>query len=353
MRRADAYFETNGLSRDGGLRLAVKALVFLGWTATAYLLLLLWSEHWWTTVPLAISLGLAMAGIGFSVMHDANHGAFSTSRTLNGMMRATLDVIGGSSYIWRFKHNVLHHTYPNIDGVDDDLDAGGVLRLAPTQPRRWFHRAQHLYELPVLGLLAAKWHLIDDWMFLVRARIGETRFPRPRGADLALLLAGKVVFFTWAVAIPVWMHGPKLTFLVGAITSVVLGMTLGIVFQLAHVCGDALLLAPPEQRERYPLAWAEHQVATTVDFATGHRFLSWYVGGLNFQVEHHLFPHVSHVHYPALARIVRETCAEFSVPLLEHATLKDALAAHFRHVAALGRPRAEAPEPAAVGASPR
>jgi linoleoyl-CoA desaturase len=332
------YFEASGRDPRGGLRLALKAVLILAWALASYLLLLLWAASVWTVVPLAVSLGLAVAGIGFSIMHDGNHGAFSRRPLVNRLSGASLDLIGGSSYLWRHKHNVFHHTFTNLAGVDDDLNAGPFLRLAPTQRHYWFHRYQHIYEVPLLGFLAAKWTLVDDWVTLYRGQIGNQKIPRPHRWDLAQLVGGKLVFLSWTLVIPLLLRPPLPVLGVFALTAVVVGITLGIVFQLAHVVDAALITAAPAAGERLESPWVEHQLATTADFAPRSRLISWYVGGLNFQVEHHLFPRVSHVHYAAVARIVRETCREFGVRHLRYETLWGALAAHFRCLKRLGRP---------------
>jgi linoleoyl-CoA desaturase len=348
-RRVKAYFEDSDRDPRGGARLLLKGLVITGWAVGSYLLLLLWAASWWTAVPLAVSLGLAVAGIGFSIMHDGGHGAYSQRRWLNRLSAGALDLIGGSSYFWHHKHNVLHHTFTNVDGVDDDLDAGPFLRLAPTQRRRWFHRFQHWYELPLLGFLAAKWTLLDDWVTLARGKVGPWSAPRPRGWDLVQLVGGKLVFLTWALVLPLLLH-PVLPVLgLFALTAVVVGITLGVVFQLAHVVEGVQITSSPEAGERMALPFIEHQLATTADFSPRSRLITWYVGGLNFQVEHHLFPKVSHIHYGALARIVREACRELGIPHLRNETLWSALRSHFRCIKGLGRADAlPAPVPALV-----
>jgi linoleoyl-CoA desaturase len=171
----------------------------------------------------------------------------------------------------------------------------------------------------------------------VRGRIGQLPFPRPRGRELAAFVAGKAVFLTWAVVVPVLVFRSgwvALLFLLGAFT---LGVVLSTVFQLAHVVPEAAFHAADPAGRWMPTGWAEHQVRATVDFAPSNRLLGWYVGGLNFQVEHHLFPDVCHVHYPALAGCVEATCLAHGVPYRTQPTLRAAVAAHYRFLRALGR----------------
>ena len=224
--------------------------------------------------------------------------------------------------------------------MDADIDAAPFLRLAGSQRLRSFHRWQHVYAWLLYGVLAVKWWFVDDVVDVVRGRIGQLPFPRPRGSELVAYVAGKAVFVTWALVIPAlvfrspWI-GP--VFLLGAFT---LGVVLSTVFQLAHTVPDAEFHAAVAGDQRMPFGFAEHQVRATVDFAPSNRLLGWYVGGLNFQIEHHLFPDVCHVHYPALAAMVETTCREHGIPHRTTATLRAAMAEHYRFLRALGRPGA-------------
>jgi linoleoyl-CoA desaturase len=341
-----AYFARTGHARAGGRRMHAKTAIILGWFAASYASLLAFGgTSGWLAAALTASLALATAGIGFSVMHDANHGAYSSSAALNRGWALALDFIGASSYVWRFKHNVQHHTYTNIDGMDADVDAEPFLRLAPSQRLRSWHRLQHVYAWPLYGALTLRWWFLDDAVDLARGRVAGTSFRRPRGFALATVLAGKLVFFGWALVVPalVFRSAWVAPFFLGG--AVVLGFVLSFFFQLAHTVPEARFHAAGTGSHRMPSAWAEHQVCATADFAPRNRLLSWYVGGLNFQVEHHLFPDVCHVHYPALAPIVEAVCAEHGVPYRATPTLGAAVAAHLRHLRAMGR-AAISPHPA-------
>ena len=210
--------------------------------------------------------------------------------------------MGGSSYFWARKHNTIHHSYANITGHDDDINLGFLGRLSPHQKRLKFHRFQHFYLWVLYGFLPIKWHVYDDFRDLATGRVGGNRFARPKGWDLAVFIGGKTFFFSLAFVVPLLMHPAWAVLLLYITASLVEGMVLSVVFQLAHCVQEAAFPLPRPDTGRMETAWAVHQVETTVDFARGNRLLSWFIGGLNFQIEHHLFPRICHVHYPALAR---------------------------------------------------
>jgi linoleoyl-CoA desaturase len=316
----------------------VKSGIILTWFTTSYLLLVFVANVWWVALGLAVSLALAAAAIGMDIQHDGSHGGYSNFKIINGIAAKTLDVIGGSSYLWRWKHNVLHHSYTNIDGADDDINIGPLGRLAPQQPRYGFHRFQHFYMWPLYGFVALKWHLVDDYKELIRGHVGARTIPRPRGKDLAVFLGGKAAFVTLAFVIPAMLHPFWLVALFYCFTALAIGVVLGIVFQMAHCVEEADFPVPVDGSNRMEDEWAVHQAASTVDFARHNRLLTWYVGGLNFQIEHHLFPKICHLHYADLAPIVESVCRKFGVKYHSHRSLRSAMSSHFHWLRRLGRP---------------
>ena len=313
-----------------------KTAVILSWFAISWVLLVFVASSWWQAGVLSISLGLAMAGIGFSIQHDGGHGAYSKQQFVNQLMAMSLDLLGGSSYIWKWQHNIIHHSYTNLVGVDHDIDLGILCRFAPQQQHLWFHRFQYVYLWPLYGLLAFNWHFYSDFQKLIQGRIGEHRFPRPQGRDLVVLVLGKVMFFSWAFLIPALFHPLWQVIVCYVLTSFVASFVLSIVFQVAHCVQEADFPSLPANSNYVNNSWARHQVATTVDFAPDNRLLTWYVGGLNFQVEHHLFPDVCHIHYPALAPIVESVCSQFGVNYASHPTFRAAIGSHSRWLRLLG-----------------
>ena len=336
--RVGLYLQDRRRVRRAQVRMYLKSATMLVWVAASWALLVFAALTWWQVALLSISLGLALAGLGFNITHDANHGSYSPSRRLNRAMCFSMDFMGASSYVWRTKHNVVHHTFTNIAGADSDIDSMPFARLAPEQPRRAMHRFQHFYMWLLYGLFAIKWHTTGDFGYLREGRVAETPLRWPRGGQLAGFWGGKVAFVTWALVIPVLFHPVWVVAVVFGAVSFVLAVTLAVTFQLAHCMEEADFpsaqdMSAAEQRTE----WARHQVETTVDFAPRNRLLAWYLGGLNFQIEHHLFSRVCHTHYPAVAPIVREVCARHGVRYQAHRTLRSALVSHTRWLREMGR----------------
>lgn len=340
-RRVDEYFTRSGRRlRDCPAMYLKTALVF-ALLGASYVALVFWAASWWTALPLAIALGLSTAAVGFNVQHDGGHHAYSDRKWVNKLMATSLDLLGASSYVWNKKHNSVHHSYTNVTGHDDDINIGFFGRLSPHQTRLRVHRLQHFYLWALYGFLPIKWQLYDDFRDAILGRIGGHRMARPKGWDLAIFVAGKTLFFSLAFVVPLLLHAAASVLLVYIVTSFAQGILLSTVFQAAHCVESAAFPLPRTDTGRMNAAWAVHQVETTVDFARGNRLLSWFIGGLNFQIEHHLFPRVCHVHYAALAPIVESTCREFGVRYVAHETFVASIASHFRWLRSMGLPDAE------------
>jgi len=337
-RRVDEFFQQTGRKARDCPQMYVKTAIILAVFGLSYALLVFVANSWFVALSLAALLGLATAAVGFNVMHDGGHGAYSRHEYINRLMAMSLELIGGSSYLWHWKHGVFHHTYPNVTGHDADVELGALGRFTPHQPLRAHQRLQHWYIWPLYGVLGLKWHLYDDFHDVLTGRIGELRFPRPGGGELALLLGGKAVFFALAFGVPMLIHSPWVVLAYYGVTVFVLGMALSLVFQLAHCVELASFPVPTPETQRLDRSWAAHQVETTVDFLRNSRVASWLLGGLNFQIEHHLFPRICHVNYPAMSKVVQDTCREFGVHYREHPSLWAGIASHFRWLRRMGAP---------------
>jgi linoleoyl-CoA desaturase len=334
---AAAHFECRRGSRQGSPSLWLKTAVLGVWLAGSYWLLVFVVGPPWRGGRASPPLACAMAAVGFNVMHDGGHRAYASSITVNRAMAFSLDLLGGSSYFWRYKHGIAHHNYPNISGSDDDVYIGFLGRLTPSDRRRGFHRFQHLYIWPLYAFMAIKWQVLDDFVAIVKPGIADTQVPRPSGAEFALFWTGKLLFWGFAIGLPLLFHPWPRVVALFLLTGAILGILLSVVFQLAHCLEEATFADPPPPGQALASDWATHQVESTVDFARGNGLLTWFIGGLNFQIEHHLFPRVCHTHYPALSRIVERVCVKHGVRYMAHPTAGKALRSHFRWLRKLGR----------------
>jgi linoleoyl-CoA desaturase len=318
------WFRLTGTSSHATAAMVFKSGVMLSGFLGGYAALLWLRPGGWTSVGLILMMGVAMAGIGFNLSHDALHGAYSPRRWVNKLLGYSFDLLGASSYMWRITHNLVHHTYTNIQGVDEDLSVSPLLRLAPEARRHWWHRWQQWYAPLAYSLSTLFWVFGKDFKYFLKKDLGLYRDRKHSlGAVLELVL-GKVAYYGFALIRPWWQ-------IVAGFFAVhlIAGFILGMVFQLAHVVEGAEYPLPASDGSMAH-AWAVHEMCTTSNFATGNRWLTWYIGGLNYQVEHHLFPHVCSIHYPELQELVRQVAGRHDIPYNEHATLSAAVGSHFR-----------------------
>jgi linoleoyl-CoA desaturase len=337
-RRVDEFFARTGRKpRDNG-SMYVKTAAILAIFFASYIVLVFFATAWWHAIIAALLLGGAAGLIGFNIQHDGSHLAYSDRPWLNKLSAMSMDLIGASSYLWHWKHVASHHIYVNITDHDADVDLGAFARVTPHQPHYFFHRAQHFYLWALYGFMTIRWHLYGDFRDLATREIGGHPFPRPRGKELAIFIAGKALFFTLAFILPMMFHTWWKVLLFYALVAGVVGVALSIVFQLAHCVEEAEFPLPDEETNKMEDNWMVHQIHTTVDFARRSKLVCWLLGGLNFQVEHHLFPKICHVHYPEISKIVEQTCREFGIRYNEHKTLWAGLVSHYRWLRRMSRP---------------
>ena len=337
--RVDRYFRMTKRSPHDSWKMYLKTAIIIVFYATCYSLLVFWATTWLEAILLSIGLGIGIAAVGFNIQHDGGHEAYSKHKWINRAMAFTMDLMGASSYVWARKHNVLHHTYTNLAGHDDDIDLGPLARFSPEQPRLWHHRLQQYYMWVLYAVIVPKWSFRDDFHNLLRGRIGEHKLPRPKGWDLLQFFLGKLAWLTLILLVPLMFH-PFLAILACYfIAAGTAGIILSIVFQLAHVVEETHFPVPHPETGRVDTPWAIHEVQTTADFAQKNKLLSWYVGGLNFQIEHHLFPRICHVHYPKIARIVENACRRHGIRYTAFPTVGSAVRSHYRWLRELGSPK--------------
>ena len=338
--RVNAYFKEKSLSKDGGTILIIKSILLFISFIVPFFLIIFWQPPTGVTVLLLVLMGMGKAGVGMSVMHDALHGALSKKKWVNNLFGGSLYLLGGNPINWQIQHNVLHHTYPNVYKVDEDVSTKGfVLRLSPESEYHKVHRFQWLYILPLYGLMTLSF-IVKDFRQLYRYNIsGETeRQGLSPAVEMTKLVITKLLYFAMMIALPLSITDYSLTAIITgfAIVHFVAGLILSIVFQLAHIVEET---EHPERNSFGGLdtSWAIHQLITTSNFAPGSRLIHWFTGGLNFQVEHHLFPHISHIHYRSIAPIVKKTAEEFGIVYNSQPTLWSAFVSHIKMLRALGK----------------
>jgi linoleoyl-CoA desaturase len=332
----DAYFERSGRRRRDMPQMYLKSALLLAWFAGSWTLLVFAAASAWQAALCAVSLGLSIAAIGMGVQHDANHGAYSSRPWVNRLFSCSLDLMGVSSYIWRQKHNVIHHTFTNIDGIDSDIDFGPIARLTSEQPWYPWHRFQHLYCWIAYGSLLPKWVFLEDFLIFFTRKIGPHDLPKLDRSDVARFVIAKVVFVAWAIVIPSFFHPFWQVMLFHLLAIYTLGVTLATVFQSAH-CVEGVEFPVVPEDGAVDQEWAAHQLETTVDFGRNNPVATWFFGGLSFQIEHHLFPKVCHLNYPALSHIIDEVAAKHHIHVRRRATVREGIAAHYRHIRRLGQ----------------
>jgi linoleoyl-CoA desaturase len=318
--------------------MVAKTVTLLALTFIPYGLILSGRLSAWPMLGLAVVMGIGLAGIGFSISHDALHGAYSSKPWLNRLIGLSFDLCGANGYMWKITHNVIHHTYTNIEGIDEDLTVSPLLRLSPSAEHRPMHRYQHLYAFAAYSMSTLFWVFVKDYKYFLQRDLGPYKNKRHPRSEIVTLVATKLLYYGWALALPLWLLPiPWWQVLIGfLVLHLTAGLILGIVFQLAHVV-EGTDYPAPDGAGVMEHAWLVHEMATTSNFGRRNRLLCWYVGGLNFQVEHHLFPRTCSVHYPAISPIVEELAREYGVPYNAQPTLRAAIASHYRMLRKLGQ----------------
>jgi linoleoyl-CoA desaturase len=339
-KRVDQYFKETGISKNANSAMVIKTVVLLASYIIPFITIIWIQPALWISMLLWVFMGFGLAGIGMSVMHDACHGAYSKNKLVNDILGHTLNLCGGSTFNWKLQHNVLHHTYTNVTHLDEDIDDKLVLKFSPHTDTKSYHRFQWIYAFFFYGILTLYWVFGKDFVQFFRyiKKGVNTNTPMQNVLRFIRILGVKAFYVALFFWMPIAVFG-----LVGwhvvvgfLLMHFVAGFILTTTFQLAHTVEGTEHPLPNADGE-IENEWAIHQLQTTVNFARHNKLLSWYMGGLNYQVEHHLFPNISHIHYPNIADIVKNTAEEFGIPYLENTTLMDAVRSHVNMLKKLGK----------------
>lgn len=334
------YFKNNNIEPYGNKKILVKS-VFMGLVYFGPLILMISGVFTsvWAVLACWLIMGLGKSGVGMATMHDANHGSFSKKQNINKLFGNSLYLLGGFPPNWRYQHNTLHHGYTNVEGHDEDIAPPEILRLSPHRPLKKIHRYQHLYAWILYSLMTISWIITKDFRRFEKYRKDGVKLSGKRTYSSLMrdLVISKIVYYTVflvvpLLTIPVAWYWTVAGFVLMHFTA---GLVLGAIFQTAHVVPSSEYPLPDENGEMNN-NWAAHQLYTTCNFAPNNRVLSWMIGGLNYQVEHHLFPNISHIHYRNIAAIVQKKAEEFGLPYHVTRTFLGAVGQHARMLKLLG-----------------
>jgi linoleoyl-CoA desaturase len=336
-KEVDQYFIDNNIKKTGNFLLYSKSAILIPLAFICYFVIILAPLTMWQIILVGALLGLTKASIGFNVMHDACHGSFSTKKWVNELFGYSMILLGSNQFIWKQKHNIVHHTYTNIDGIDDDIAKSPLIRQCQTQKWVPAHRVQHLYLPFVYFITSFAWTFIMDFTKYFSKKIYTTPLQKMDAKEHTIFWLSKVFYVAVYIVIPIYVIGGKGFAAYFLSMHLVLGFMLAIVFQLAHVVEETEFEVATTDSKVIENEFAIHQVKTTANFAMNSGIVNWYVGGLNFQIEHHLFPKISHVHYPAISKIVQKHCEINGVDYNYSPTMWKAVTSHWRFMKHLGK----------------
>ena len=338
--RVDGYFAENHISPHANFQMVLKTIFMLSLYFVPYALIMSQGYSIGGLWICSAIMGLGLAGIGMSVMHDANHDAYSANPTINKIIAFSLTAVGGDNRNWKTQHNILHHTYTNIHEHDRDIDNKVIMRFSPAGKYNKVQRFQVFYVFFFYAIMSLYWTTAKDFVqYFEFNKQGHHRDSKAgQIKTLTGLIVWKLIYFTYMFALPMYfVHLSFLQCFIGFLTlHVVAGIILSVVFQLAHVVEDTTFPVPDE-KGNIQNEWAIHQLETTADFAKHNPIITFYVGGLNFQAIHHLFPRVCHIHYPKIAPIVEATAKEFGVKYIYNESFWKAFVSHMKIISKLGK----------------
>lgn len=334
--KVDTYFEESNIDVAGNRTLYFKSLLQISTAVALYTVLVFFTPGILVSILLCILLGLNFSLIGFNVMHEGGHQSFSRHSWINNTAAHFLNVLGGTSYFWKIKHNVNHHTFTNIEGMDSDIDVKPFMRLHEAQPYHPYHRFQYLYWVVLYGVSYIAWIFYEDFEKYFTGKFSANSEKKKLSKkENFIFWFTKITYVLVYIVIPIITVG-WLYWLVGyLVVTFVCGLAISIVFQLAHVVEGTAFHLPQDGKETDE--WAIHQINATANFATSSKMWHWLLGGLNFQIEHHLFPRVSHIHYPQVSKLVKEACRESNITYHEYSSMFSAFASHLSHLRKLGK----------------
>jgi linoleoyl-CoA desaturase len=326
------YFSKNKISKTDNLNYYLKFFILLSIWIVCWSFLTFYNHNIINVILSSIFLGFITAILGINSMHDGGHFSTSKYKFLNNLFAYVSDVMGASSFFWKIKHNVLHHTYTNINSLDDDLNAGVVARLSPQQNKKYYHKYQHIYMIPLYGLLMFKWNFLDDYICFFKKSVSFKEIEMSK-KDKFMFFFGKFINLCWLILIPSFFHSFKLVVTETLLIYFSTGLVISLIFIVAHLVeGVKFMDADQDLNEGF----FEHQLSTTTDFSINSKLALFISGGLNYQTVHHLTPSINHMHYQALSKLLEKFCKENNLNYKHFPDYKSAFKSHFKFLKSMG-----------------
>ena len=339
-KRVRSYFEENQLSKYADSGMVLKSVLMLALFIGPYILMISTSMDWINMILLSIVAGIGKAGIGFNIAHDACHNAYSSNSKVNRILGLSFNLVGMSDYTWKIMHNLFHHTYTNVWEKDEALKETTAIRFSPDAPLKSMHRFQHLYAIPAYSMYTLSWLFAYDFDKLIRYNGYGSPDPMVKHpkSQLAIVIISKMIYLTVALIIPIYVIGLSISVVLSCflVMHLIAGLLTTIVAQPAHLVEETVHIRPDENGN-IEHSWLLHEMITTTNYGMKNKFLTWFTGGLNFQIEHHLFPGICSIHYEALSEIVQPLAKKYNIPYHVQPGLFTALAAHLSMLRLLGR----------------
>lgn len=283
-------------------------------------------------VIFSILTGLFASIFSINTMHDSGHGSVSNNRTLNSIIFwLSTDLFCASSRIWNIKHNVIHHTFTNVNKIDEDIDLEPLMRLSPDQKWKSHHRFQVYYALPLYCFTLISWYFRDFKNFY-NSKAGGREISKASFFEWFIFILGKVISAFWIVILPILSHGFILGIVSSFITFASIGIYVAVIFQMAHVVENVEMINSSDEMKEFVV----HQAKTTSDFAPESFLTSVLTGGLNTQVIHHVSPTISSSRLRTLVPEFSKFCEAKGIKYRSFPSFSAAFLSHLSHLKKMG-----------------
>ncbi len=334
--RVNEYFEKKGITKKADWRMIGKSLFILCLFFGSYSLMLSNNFHAWDLFFLQVLFHFSMFLMAVGIAHDGSHFAYSNKKWVNRSITYVFDLIGINSHFWTYNHVHSHHVAPNVPILDSAIESFSAVRLHPKTKKNKLNENQHLYMFFIYSLVPLFQIFLLEFISFKQKVIGYREGDNHEKWQIIFLYLSKVVFIFYTIVLPLMMIDVAAWqimagFLVG---NMAIGIALGIIFQSTHLCTHSIF-PEPDKNGLMNTTYSHHVLLTTSEFAVENPVVTWIAGGLNLHATHHLFPHISHIHLPALSRIVRQAAREQAMPYKQYG-FWEAIASHLATLKKLG-----------------